>query len=151
MRLLRWGELGKLFGFFKQNAPQVAAVIPFLGLPGIAVTAFVAINKFLSRIPHVPQWLFQQCEKLATVTTRSAFDNNLHDTYLPLVAGRYIVVPAGHVEALQNELKKGSFTFVQGRMVPKDQADKWNVAGIAENTMPDVTYVTMRVTVGRPA
>jgi hypothetical protein len=141
----------KLVEFFRKDGEALAHVAPLLGLPGIAVTAFSAVNNFISKIPHVPKWLFQQCDKLATVTTKSAFDNNLFDAYLPLVSGRYMVVPAAHVATLQAELDKGQFTFVQGRMVPKNQADKWDIAGIAESTMPDVTYVTMNVVVTLPS
>ena len=78
-------------------------------------------------------------------TQQAVDDPDLPAGYIPLASGDYVLVPAAHTDKLKDIL--GNLEVRQGYLVEKDKDTNVPIETRAKVASPDVTYVSLKVTV----
>lgn len=123
-------------------AGDAATLAPILGLPAISVTALTGFSKFYGYLENRTTFLFQARPTVA-YTTQAARQAANTTIGMNLPAGDYILVPQSHTDDLKPYLDK--LTLSNGYLVSKDDKSGSSVYERAQNTKPDISYVTMNV------
>jgi hypothetical protein len=140
--------LSKVFNALKGAASNTAVVLPLLGLPGYALSAFTAFNKLFGAIPQTPKYLFQHISWEDVACTQAAADANAAlnpSGSVALIDGKqYIVVPTSHADSFVKQISMKKYLLENGRIIlPGDP--------IAETAalkyFTDTTYATFTVSV----
>ncbi|SPE39966.1 hypothetical protein SBA3_3520001 [Candidatus Sulfopaludibacter sp. SbA3] len=128
------------------DAQQIAGITaPFFAFPAISIPALKAITTIYSALEQHTTFLLNS-PLTQTVATRQALDDETRAVqYLPLVSGDYVLVPQAHADELGKHLD--TLELTQGYLVDKNAPTSQPPETRAANAVPDVTYVTLRVTV----
>jgi hypothetical protein len=118
---------------------------PFVGLPGIALSALNSFNTLYGAMHSRPVQVIQAppTRVFATQDAISRTGSPGAVTGIVLQSGTYILIPAKQLPT-PDQLK--SLTVMQGRMVPQ-KTPASDVDSVAAETLKDVTYVTFDVQV----
>jgi hypothetical protein len=135
-------KLSPFWGVLNTLAGDAAKLAPILGLPAISVTALTGFNKFYGYLENRTTFLFQARPTVA-YTTQSARQKANTTIGMNLPAGDYILVPQAHTDDLKPYLDK--LTLSNGYLVSKDDKSTTSVYERAQNTKPDISYVTLNV------
>jgi hypothetical protein len=128
------------------EAQQIAGVAaPFFGFPAISIPALKAVTAIYSALEQHTTFLLNSPLTMVVATRQALEDETREVQYLPLVSGDYVLVPKAHLDKLSQALDK--LDLAQGYLVEKTAPANQPPATRAANAVPDVTYVTMRVTV----
>jgi hypothetical protein len=114
-----------------------------LGLPAIAVTALLTVDKIVAGLTKDANtdWLFQSADNFiyATKEARDSFEGSK----MRLKQGMYIVIPSTHLASFSKQ--QAGLVIKDGLIVPANTSSL-NVMDAAQQTIPDVTYITVGVT-----
>jgi len=138
-----------LHKILKIVVPIATAVAPVLNLPGLCVPVLKTVTQlFLGPdSERRTTFLLNSLPAQWTATQQARQDPDLEVENLPLVAGNYVMVPQAHAEELGKEISK--LDWQSGYLVPKDASPSDSLATRAEQVIPGVTYVSMRITVAK--
>jgi hypothetical protein len=136
----RWMQLFETIRSSQGLAMQILGV----GLPAIAITALATVDKIVAGLTRDTgtDWLFQSSDTYiyATREARDTFEGSK----LRLRQGTYVILPSDQV---------GSFSKQASRLVVKDglvvptNTSSLNAYEAAKEVIPDVTYLTVGVTI----
>jgi hypothetical protein len=134
--------LGKFIQFVIKEAIQFA---PLLSFPAATTPTLKAIDQLYGYWQGRSQshWLFNDKE-VDVYATKEAKNGTNPASAVPLIPGTYVLVPQIHLpkfKEAQNDL-----VVLQGLLVPK-KTDAKDVHIAAKTVLPDVTYVTVHVSV----
>ncbi|SPF32492.1 exported hypothetical protein [Candidatus Sulfopaludibacter sp. SbA4] len=125
---------------------QVAgAVSPLMGLPAISVAAATTFSMLYSELELRSTFFMSSVPKEAAATRQGAAQPGFPDDYIPLLKGDYIMVPLEHVETLRPHLP--NLECRSGFLVDKRKPANLPVDQLANDVVPEVTYLTMKVDV----
>ena len=138
-----------LHKILKIVVPIATAVAPVLNLAGLCVPVLKTVTQlFLGPdSERRTTFLLNSLPAQWTATQQARQDPDLEVENLPLVAGNYVMVPQAHAEELGKEISK--LDWQSGYLVPKDASPSDSLATRAEQVIPGVTYVSMRITVAK--
>ena len=125
-------------------AQDTSKIAPILGLPAISVTALAAFSKLYGILENRTTFLFQARPTTAFTTLQSRSDANT-TIGMNLPAGDYVLVPQAHTDDLKPYLEK--LKLVNGYLVEKDAPTSSSVYEQALTTKPDISYLTLNVSV----
>ena len=125
-------------------AGDASQLAPILGLPAISVTALQGFSKFYGYLENRTTFLFQARPTAAFATQTAAREANT-SIGMNLPEGDYILVPQAHTDDLKPYIDK--LTLSNGYLVAKDDKGTSSVYARAEQTKPDISYVTMHVAI----
>jgi hypothetical protein len=121
------------------------ALLPImgLGLPAIAVTALYTVDKIVAGLTKDANtdWLFQSADTYI-YTTKEARDS-FEGSKMRLKQGMYVIIPSDHVASFSKQ--QAGLIVKDGLIVPANTSSL-NVIDVAQQTIPDVTYITVGVT-----
>jgi hypothetical protein len=139
-RKSRWMQL---FDTLRSNV-GLASQIFGVGLPAIAVTALTTIDRIVAALTRDSnsEWLFQSSDTYiyATKEARDSFEG----PKLRLRQGTYLVLPSDQVESFSRQRAK--LIVKDGLIVPANTSSL-DVYEAAREVIPDVTYLTVGITV----
>jgi hypothetical protein len=144
-RKSRWIQL---FETLRSGVGLASQIFGF-GLPAMAITALTAVDKIVAALTRDSnsEWLFQSSDTFiyATKEARDSFEGSK----LRLRQGMYIVLPSDRVESFSRQ--RSRLVVKDGLIVPANTSSL-DVYEAAQEVIPDVTYLTVGVTVKtRPA
>ena len=136
-----WGKL--MEGFRKVTTQPLANAF---SLPAVAATALKDLNLIMSALqPHDrTDWLFKS-QKVPVAATKAAWREK-PGTKLPLRTGTYVIVTEAQMHLFSGIA--GTLKLEQGLIVPKS-TDEFKVVAAAEQTLPDLTYLSVSVVVSQ--
>jgi hypothetical protein len=123
---------------------DASAVAPVLGFPEISVTALAGFSKLYGVLANRSTFLFQARPQPAYATQEARQKANT-TIGINLPQGDYVLVPQSHTDDLKPYLDK--MKVVNGYMVPKDASASDSTYESAEKAQPDISYITMNMTV----
>lgn len=118
---------------------------PLLSLPAVSVPALSAFTEALAYWEDRTKFVMAGNLTTAVATKRAITDPDREDHYIGLLSGDYLMVPQRHTAELAKELP--NLDLVQGYLVRKDADANLPLPARAQNTLPGVTYASMRVSV----
>jgi hypothetical protein len=128
------------------EAQQIAGITaPFFAFPAISIPALKAVTTIYSALEQHTSFLLNSPLTMIVATQRALDDETREVQYLPLVSGDYVLVPKIHEEELNKSMDK--LDILQGFLVNKNAPSNQSPETRAAAAVPNVTYVTMRVTV----
>lgn len=132
-----WGKIISIFS----KAGEV--VFPLLGLPGIALSALKDLDKMLGYVQAAESstWLLQSVDK-PVYATKNGKDQGGSDA-IRLRTGTYLVMPESHL-SIFGKAVSGLEVQNGGYVVPKG-TDEFQRIRVAEESIPDVTYLAVSV------
>jgi len=136
-----------LHKILKYVIPPLMAAAPVLNLPGITIPVLRTITELYlgPENERRTSFLLNSLPAQWTATQQARTDPDLEVENFPLVSGNYVMVPQAHAEELGRAMPK--LDWNQGYLVPKDASLTDSPATRAEKVIPEVTYVSMRLTV----
>ena len=136
-------EFFKVINMLVTDASKVA---PVLGFPAISITALAGFSKLYGVLANRSTFLFQARPQLAYATQAARQQAN-SSIGLNVPTGDYVLVPQSHTDDLKPYLD--NMKLANGYMVPKDAPDTSSVYETAEKAQPDISYITMHLTVSQ--
>ncbi len=131
------------------EAQSIAGITaPFFAFPAISIPALKALTSIYSALEQHANFLLNSPLTMAVATQQAMAEDNTASGVLPLASGDYILVPQAHTDDLSKHLD--SLDLNSGYLVAKDAPTNQPIETRAANSIPDVTYVTLRVSV-KPA
>ncbi|HLJ76049.1 MAG TPA: hypothetical protein VKT75_01480 [Acidobacteriaceae bacterium] len=131
----------KVINMLVTDAQKVA---PVFGFPAISVTALTGFSKLYGVLANRATFLFQARPQPAYTTQESRQKAN-SSIGINMPSGDYVLVPQSHTDDLKPYM--GKLTLNNGYLVPKDGPATSSVYEIAENADPDISYLSMNVSV----
>ncbi len=127
-----------------RSGQGLASQILGIGLPAIAITALTTVDKIVAGLTRdgATEWLFQSSDAYV-YTTKDARDS-FEGSKLRLKQGMYVLVPSDQVSAFSKQQSK--LVVKDGLIVPPNTSSL-DVYDAAKEAIPDVTYLTIGVTV----
>jgi hypothetical protein len=118
---------------------------PILGIPAISVPALSSFTEMLSYWEERTRFVMSGNLTTALATRQAMDDPEREAGYIGLTSGDYLMVPQRHVDELSKALP--NVDLVQGYLVARDADPNLPLPQRAQNTLPGITYATMRVSV----
>lgn len=118
---------------------------PLVSLPAISVPALSSFTEVLSYWEDRTKFLMAGNLTTAVATQQALNDPERENPYIGLLSGDYLMLPQKHTDELGKELS--NLDLVQGYLVRKDADTNVPLETRAQNTVPGITYATMRVSV----
>ena len=81
----------------------------------------------------------------AAATRAALTEGNFPPTYVPLKTGDYVVVPEVHTDKITAKLQQ--LKVRQGYLLDSSLPSEGPVDQIAKNSIPDITYLSLKMTV----
>lgn len=131
----------KVINMLVTDAQKVA---PVFGFPAISVTALTGFSKLYGVLANRSTFLFQARPQPA-YTTQEARAKANSSIGINMPEGDYVLVPQAHTDDLKPYM--GKLKLNNGYLIPTDAPATSSVYEIAENADPDISYLTMNVTV----
>jgi len=134
-----------LHKILRQGVSIGGKVSPLFGFPAISIPAAQAFTAIYSLLEERAHFVMSSPQIDAAATQHALETGDIPPAFIPLKTGDYILVPVEHVETLAPDLPY--LQINQGWLV--DQRDKSNrpVDQKGNDTAPDVTYATIKMTV----
>ena len=125
------------------SGAKIAA--PLVSLPAISVPALNAFTQVLSDWENRTKFLLNGNLTTAVATQHALEDTELPARHIGLLSGDYLMIPHRHVADLAGEIS--NLRLDGGYLVHRDADPKMPLQSRAENTLPGITYATMRLSV----
>jgi hypothetical protein len=120
-------------------------VAPLVTLPAVSVPALATFSEAFAYFEDRTRFIMNGNLVNAVATRQALADPQRQASYIGLVSGDYVMVPKKHTDELASQLP--NLDLDQGYLVAKDASADLPVDRRAQNTLPGVTYATMRVAV----
>jgi hypothetical protein len=136
----------KLHAILRQGVKVGSLVSPLFGFPAISIPAAQAFTAIYSLLEERASFIMSSPLLDAAATQAALSDASFPPVYVPLKTGEYVIVPKEHADKVtarlpQLQLNQG---YVLDSAVPGDNRP---VDQIAQDSIPDVTYVSLKMTV----
>lgn len=118
---------------------------PLVSLPAVSVPALSAFTQVMSYWEDRTRFIMAGNLTSAVATRRALNDPNRGSPYIGLVSGDYLMFAQQHAEILTKEIE--NLDLVQGYLMRKDANPDLPLQNRAMNTLPEVSYFSMRVSV----
>ncbi len=135
----------KLHAILRQGVKIGGMVSPLFGFPAISIPAAQTFTAIYSLLEERASFILSSPLLDAAATRASLSDGSFPPTYLPLKTGDYVVVPKESADQLTPKLPQ--LRVNQGYVVDATLPANQPVDQIANNSIPDVTYVSLKMTV----
>lgn len=127
------------------EAQSIAGITaPFFAFPAISIPALKALTSIYSALEQHADFLLNS-PLTSAVATQQALADQGDVQVLPLASGDYVLVPQAHTDELSKHLD--NLVMTSGYLVQKDAPTNQPIETRAANAIPDVTYVTLKVSV----
>jgi len=123
---------------------DASKVAPVLGFPAISMTALAGFSKLYGVLANRSVFLFQARPQQA-FATQAAREQANSTIGINVPTGDYVLVPQSHTDDLKPYLD--NLKLQNGYMIPKDAPDTSSVYETAEKAQPDISYITMHLSV----
>lgn len=130
----------------KYSAEGVEAIAPALNFPAVSLVAAKTFSSLWSILEERAAVIMNSPLTNAVASQQGAEDAESGITQVPLLSGYYVMVPKIHTDALKPQMT--NLQVLNGWLVDKNASTNVDVETRASQTLPTVTYATMRVTVG---
>lgn len=130
--------------FIKGVTKEVGHFAPLLGLPAISLTALNAFCMVYGALEKRTTFLLNS-KPVQAYVTRQARQRAASKLGINMLAGDYILVAQKHSSAMAAYFDR--LDFKQGYLIEKGAGDTKSLFDLAENTPPDVSYVSVNVKV----
>ena len=128
------------------EAQSIAGITaPFFAFPAISIPALKALTSIYSALEQHADFLLNSPLTMAVATQQGLADESNDVQVLPLATGDYVLVPQAHTDELSKHLD--NLVMTSGYLVQKDAPTNQPIETRAANAIPDVTYVTLKVSV----
>jgi hypothetical protein len=129
--------------YFRLLKPIADVVVPFLGLPAIAVSALSQVDRLMGVIQATDKtkWLLKSTA--TPVYGTKAAGEEIGNSGIALRTGRYLILPRDRVSDFGKEVDKLKF-MPEGLVVPKNTRDL-DVYKASDEFMPDLRYLSVYV------
>jgi hypothetical protein len=135
----------KLHAVLRTGVKIGGMLSPLLGFPAISIAAAQTFTALYSLLEERASFIMSSPLASAAATKTAVDDPEFPQKYLPLKSGEYVIVPEAHLEAFDARL--GDLQLNQGYVIDPALDKGQPVDRIAENSIPDVTYVSLKMTV----
>ncbi len=141
---------GSLLASILSSALKVGVTFaPVLTMPAIARSSILQLDELIGQMHHQGgggDFIFQSAN-VEFCCTRAAAKKSTGEA-VRLKSGTYLMVPRAHLDELSGAAAK--FEVDRGLLVPKG-TDEFGLYKAAENTLPDMTYLAVAVSVSPQA
>jgi hypothetical protein len=120
-------------------------IVPMVTLPAISVPAISTFSQVMAAWEDRTRFLLNGNPTTAVATQQALGDNGLQARHICLLSGDYLMVPQRHVAELAKEMP--NLQLDGGYLVHKEADTNLPLQNRAENTLPGITYATMRLNV----
>ncbi len=128
------------------EAQSIAGITaPFFAFPAISIPALKALTSIYSALEQHASFLLNSPLTMAVATQQALGVEGTDVQALPLASGDYVLVPQAHTDELSKHLDNLDMTG--GFLVQKDAPTNQPIETRAANAIPEVTYVTLHVSV----
>jgi hypothetical protein len=135
----------KLHAILRQGVKVGGIVSPLFGFPQISIPAAQAFTAIYSLLEERASFIMSSPLQDAAATRASLSDGNFPPVYVPLKTGEYVIVPKEHTDTLSAKLQQ--LQLNQGYLVDSAVAGNRPVDQMANDSIPDVTYMSLKMTV----
>lgn len=127
--------------------PAVMATAPVLNLPAISIPVLKTFTELYlgPEVERRTSFLLNSLPAQWFATQQARHDPDMEIESLPLMSGNYVMVPQAHAEELGKELPK--LEWLSGYLVPRGGPTTESLPTRAQQVIPGVTYVSMRLNV----
>jgi len=123
----------------------LGAAAPLVSLPAISVPAIKAFTSFYNILVQNAGFIINSPLKDVVASYAAVDSGNMHADALKLLNGQYLIVPASSTEAISGQMD--NLKMVNGYLVPKTIANNADPLTVAQSSIPNVTYATLKVSV----
>jgi hypothetical protein len=123
---------------------DASRVAPVLGFPAISMTALAGFSKLYGVLANRSVFLFQARPQQA-FATQAAREQANSTIGINVPTGDYVLVPQSHTDDLKPYLD--NLKLANGYMIPKDAPDTSSVYETAAKAQPDISYITIHLSV----
>lgn len=135
----------KLHAILRQGVRVGGIVSPLFGFPAISIPAAQAFTAIYSLLEERASFLMSSPLLDAAATQGAVNESNFPPGYVPLKTGEYLVVPQSHTDKLTAKLEQ--LKLNQGYVIDDSVTGNRPIDQIANDSIPDVTYVSLKMTV----
>ncbi len=135
----------KLHEILRQGVKIAGVVSPLIGFPAISIPAAQAFTAIYSLLEERASFIMSSPLVPAAATQAAVAAANFPLSYVPLKTGNYAVVPQAHTDVLSAKL--AALKLQQGYLIDPTVPANRPIDQIANDSIPDVTYVTLKLTV----
>jgi hypothetical protein len=135
----------KLHAILREGVKVGSIVSPLIGFPAISIVAAQAFTAIYSLLEEKASFIMSSPLMDAAATQAALADGSFPPTYVPLKTGDYLVVPKESTD--QVNAKLAQLQVNQGYVVDSTLPGNRPVEQIANDSIPDVTYVSLKMTV----
>jgi hypothetical protein len=135
----------KLHAVLRQGVKVGSIVSPLFGFPAISIPAAQAFTAIYSLLEERASFIMSSPLQAAAATQSALADPSFPQTYIPLKTGEYLIVPQAHTDMITAKLQQ--LQMNQGYVIDGTLPGNRPVDQIANDSIPDVTYVSLKMTV----
>jgi hypothetical protein len=135
----------KLHAILREGVKIGTMVSPLFGFPAISIPAAQAFTAIYSLLEEKASFIMSSPLMDAAATQAALSDGSFPQTYVPLKTGEYVVVPEAHTSMMASKLSQ--LQLNQGYVVDGTLPGNRPVDQIANDSIPDVTYVSLKLKV----
>jgi len=135
----------KLHEVLRQGVRVGSILSPLFGFPAISIPAAQAFTAIYSLLEERASFIMSSPLLDAAATQHALSDGSFPLAYLPLKTGDYVIVPKEHLERLNPKLQH--LHMNQGYVLDSTAPGKGPVDQMANDSIPDVTYMSLKMTV----
>jgi hypothetical protein len=134
-----------LHKILRQGVQIGKIVSPLMGFPAISIPAAVAFTSIYSVLEEHASFIMKSPQMSAVATQTAVKDPALPANVLPIKTGDYIFVPRRHTDKLATKL--ANLEVNSGYLVDKTLPTTVPVETRADQSLPEITYLSLKVTV----
>jgi hypothetical protein len=135
----------KFHEILRQGVKVGSIISPLLGFPAISIPAAQTFTAIYSLLEERASFIMSSPLMDAAATQAALADGSFPPTYVPLKTGDYVIVPNESTD--QVTAKLAQLHVNQGYVVDSTLPSNKPVDQIANDSIPDVTYVSLKMTV----
>jgi len=135
----------KLHAILRNGVKIGGMLSPFLGLPAISIPAAQTFTSLYSLLEERASFIMSSPLVSAAATQRAVDDPEFPQKYLPLKTGEYVIIPEAHLAPFQARLP--DLKLSQGYVIDPALDKGQPLDRIAQEAIPDVTYLSLKMTV----
>jgi len=127
-----------------RNGVRIAGMAsPLLGFPSISVPAMQTFTAIYSLLEERASFIMSSPLIDAAATQAALKDPNFPPTFVPIKDGQYVMVPLDHTDDLAKKMP--DLEVNQGWLVDRSDNSNRPVDKKAQDTIPQVTYLTLQM------
>jgi hypothetical protein len=134
-----------LHKILRQGVNIAGTVSPLVGFPGMSLPAAKAFTAIYSLLEERASFIMSSGLIDAAATQQSMDHPGFPPQFIPLKTGEYVMIPRQHTDLIAEHLP--FLELNQGYLIDRRQKSNLPVDQQAPQTVPDLTYVSMKLAV----